>query len=64
MLEVLLYFLQDILNQKRERYNDPVVGFARYIDLPTTKERERERKRSGPGKHARPRISRVAKREV
>lgn len=43
MLEVLLYFLQDIPNQKRERYDDPVVGFARYIDLPTTKEREKEK---------------------
>lgn len=39
-----LYFLQDIPNQKRKRYDDPVVGFARYIDLPTReKERERER---------------------
>lgn len=31
--------------KKRERYDDPVVGFARYIDLPTTWERKRGRER-------------------
>jgi len=40
-----LYVLQNIIpNQKRKHY-DPVSGFARYIDLPTTREKKRERER-------------------